>query len=72
MTRAVAQAHGGAHLAAMLKRRDMPQPEATPPVQPAAERSPLRSNPPKVQLEWAAILDEIERDFPITLARLAE
>ena len=56
----------------MLKRKDMPHPEAPPPVQAAAERPVLRSNPPAVQPDWSAILDEIERDFPVTLARLAE
>lgn len=56
----------------MLNRRDMPQSDASSQVQPAAERVVLRSNPPAARPDWSAILDEIERDFPVTLARLAE
>ncbi len=72
MSAPVARAPSQAHVEPMLNRRDMPQSDASSQVQPAAERVVLRSNPPAARPDWSAILDEIERDFPVTLARLAE
>ena len=72
MTGPVAPDGAAAHLAAMLKRRDLPQSDPTPAAPVAAEHPVLRSNPPAVQPDLHDILKEIRRDFPITLARLAE
>ena len=66
---------GEAHIL-IMNTRDTGTPKREEPAAPAQGSSPasgpLRARPMTGEPDWTAIFERIERDFPKTLARLAE